>query len=246
MLLIVLPTYNERANLPRVARQLRDVLPGAHLLIVDDNSPDGTGDLADALARQDARIQVLHRACKEGLGPAYRAGFGWALARGFDPIVQMDADGSHRPQDVPRLLSALVQTGADVVIGSRYVAGGRIENWSWLRRLLSRGGNACARRMLGLPLQDLTGGFKAWRKSALCALNLTEVRTGGYGFQIEMNARALDAGLSVVETPIVFPERTHGKSKMNVPIAWEALRLLVTLRREQLAQNSVEIAIKIP
>jgi len=227
---VVIPTYNERETLPDIARAVLG-LPGEwSLLIVDDNSPDGTGRLADELAAAEPRVDVLHRAGKEGLGPAYIAGFRRALAHPqFEFIAQMDADFSHHPADLARLLEALRQ--ADLAIGSRYVAGGRTEGWGLRRRLLSRGGNAYVRLVVGAPVHDLTAGFRAWRRGALAALDLDAVKTRGYGFQIEMALRAVAAGCRVVEVPICFTERRAGQSKMSGSIVAEALVLPWKLRR---------------
>jgi dolichol-phosphate mannosyltransferase len=225
-LLIVIPTYNEKENLPTLVAQLRRSVPDAHLLIVDDGSPDGTGDLADGFAAGDLSVHVLHRTSKDGLGRAYVAGLSWGLERGYTRLVQMDADLSHNPCDVPRLVAA----DADLVIGSRYVAGGGTENWGLGRRLLSRGGCLYARLILGVPLQDLTGGFKCWRRAALEAVNLPEIRSNGYSFQIEMTWRALQAGFKATEVPIVFTDRVDGVSKMSKRIVVEAVGMVWRLR----------------
>lgn len=225
-ILIVIPTYNEKENLPTLVPQLRQSVPEAHLLIVDDGSPDGTGALADGMAARDSKIHVLHRTTKDGLGRAYVAGFTWGLERGYARLVQMDADLSHSPCDVPRLLAA----DADLVIGSRYVPGGGTENWGVGRRILSRGGCLYARTILGLPLQDLTGGFKCWRRAALEAVNLPEIRSNGYSFQIEMTWRALQAGFKATEVPIIFTDRVDGVSKMSKRIVVEAVGLVWRLR----------------
>ena len=224
--LIITPTYNEKENLPTLIAQLRQSVPEAHLLVVDDGSPDGTGKMADALATQDPHVHVLHRTTKDGLGRAYVAGFSWGLEQGYTRLVQMDADLSHNPADVPRLLAA----DADLVIGSRYVAGGGTVNWGLSRRLLSRGGCLYARTILGLPLQDLTGGFKCWRRAALEAVNLPEIRSNGYSFQIEMTWRALQAGFKATEVPILFTDRVDGVSKMSKRIVFEAVGMVWRLR----------------
>lgn len=227
---VVIPTYNERETLPDIARAVLGLSGGWNLLIVDDNSPDGTGQMADELAAAEPRVSVLHRAQKEGLGPAYIAGFTHALARPeFEFVAQMDADFSHDPADVPRLLAAL--RDADLAIGSRYVAGGRTQGWDLRRRLLSRGGNAYVRMVLRAPVRDLTAGFRMWRRRALESVNLDSVKTRGYGFQIEMALRALAAGCRVVEVPICFTERRAGQSKMSGSIVTEALVLPWKLRR---------------
>ena len=218
---IVMPTYNERQNLEIIAGRVRESVPAADLLVVDDNSPDGTGDLADKLAETDQHIQVMHRTEKAGLGRAYVAGFSWALERGYDVIVEMDADGSHRPEELPRLLDAL--GSADLVLGSRYVPGGAVVNWPKSREALSRGGNTYARLMLGITLKDATGGYRAYRASTLRKIALDEVESQGYCFQIDLAMRTIRAGLRVVEVPITFVERVHGNSKMSRAIVLEAL-----------------------
>lgn len=219
--MVVMPTYNERENLESITARVRSAVPGADLLVVDDNSPDGTGDLADKLAAEDSHIQVLHRAGKAGLGAAYIAGFRWALERGYGALVEMDADGSHRPEELPRLLDALA--GADLVLGSRYVPGGRVLNWAKSRELLSRAGNTYARVMLGIKLKDATGGYRAYRAQALRSIALDEVQSQGYCFQIDLARRVIQAGLGVAEVPITFVEREHGASKMSRAIVLEAL-----------------------
>jgi dolichol-phosphate mannosyltransferase len=231
-LVICLPTYNERANLEPLVRRLGDVLGGleldARVLVVDDSSPDGTGELADRLSGELPFLSALHRARKDGLGPAYVAGFRWALEHGADRIVQMDSDFSHDPADVPRLLDAAER--ADVVLGSRYVEGGGTENWGRGRRAISRFGSFYARAILGVSVHDLTGGFKCWRREALEALPLDRIRTKGYAFQIETTYRAIAAGLTVVEIPIVFAERRAGGSKMTRGIVLEAMTTVPELR----------------
>jgi dolichol-phosphate mannosyltransferase len=218
--LVVIPTYNEAATLRRVVEAVR-ATGRAHVLVVDDASPDGSGELADWLAERDYGVHVLHRPAKAGLGAAYRAGFAWALASGYDAIGQMDADGSHDPADVPRLLDALRH--ADLVIGSRYVPGGAVRNWPYQRRLLSRAGNTYVRLWTGLPINDATAGFRMFRRHTLAALELDDVRSDGYSFQIELALRTHAAGLRVVEIPITFVERTDGVSKMSRAIVIEAL-----------------------
>lgn len=219
--LVIIPTYNESESLPAIVARLRDAVPDADVLIADDNSPDGTGDLADALAADDPRVHVLHRAGKEGLGRAYLAGFAWALDRGYDVVVEMDADGSHRPEELPRLLAALPH--ADVVLGSRWVPGGAVVNWPVSRRVLSQGGSLYTRLALGIPTRDATGGYRAFRASALRELDLDTVDSNGYCFQIDMLWRALQRGLIVREVPITFVEREAGTSKMSRSIVREAL-----------------------
>ena len=218
---VIVPTYNEREALPVTLARLRATVPAVDVLVVDDGSPDGTGDLADKIAVDDAAVHVLHRASKLGLGQAYIAGFRWALAREYDVIVEMDADGSHRAQDLPRLLAAL--TTADLVLGSRWVPGGTVVNWPRHRQLLSRGGNTYTRIMLGLPLHDATGGFRAYRAPVLAGLDLTAIASQGYCFQVDMARRVLDAGGRVFEVPITFVEREQGTSKMSREIVIEAL-----------------------
>jgi dolichol-phosphate mannosyltransferase len=218
---VVIPTYDERENLPGVLARLRSAVPQAHVLVVDDGSPDGTGELADELAANDGQVHVLHREQKAGLGAAYLAGFAWALAREFDAIVEMDADGSHAPEQLPALLAALGD--ADVALGSRWVAGGSVVDWPRRRELLSRGGNAYVRRMLRLPVQDATGGYRAYRRAVLEAVDLSGVASAGYCFQVDLVWRAWQAGYRLVEVPIRFVERTHGTSKMTTSIVAEAL-----------------------
>ena len=218
---LVLPTYNEAENLePLVEAALANLPDTARVLVVDDNSPDGTGDLADRLKASEPRIEVLHRTQKEGLGPAYIAGFRHALAAGADRILEMDSDFSHDPADLPRLLAATEE--ADVAIGSRYVSGGGVENWSKVRQAISRGGSTYARALLGLPIRDLTGGFKCFRREVLEAIDLDAIASKGYAFQVEMTYRAIELGFSVKEVPIVFRERRAGASKMSRAIVLEA------------------------
>jgi dolichol-phosphate mannosyltransferase len=228
---LILPTYNEAANVEPIVRaaraQLRD---GDRILIVDDNSPDGTGVLADALAAEIAGVEVLHRPGKQGLGRAYLAGFEHALAAGADYVLEMDADFSHDPCDLPRLVAA-AEAGADLVLGSRYVDGGSVTDWGVARRLISRGGSWYARMILGVKVHDLTGGFKCFRRSVLEALDLGSVHADGYGFQIELTYRAIKAGFRVVEIPIVFRDRRVGQSKMTAWIALEAVWKVPALRR---------------
>jgi dolichol-phosphate mannosyltransferase len=218
---VVIPTYNELANLETIIGRARTAVPAADILVVDDASPDGTGELADKLAAADDHIRVLHRAGKAGLGAAYIAGFGWALERGYGTLVEMDADGSHDPADLPRMLTAL--ESADLVIGSRWVPGGVVVNWPRSRQLLSRGGNTYTRLMLGIDVHDATGGFRAYRASALRAIDLDQVESQGYCFQIDLTLRSVTAGLTVREVPITFTERTLGASKMSRAIVAEAL-----------------------
>jgi dolichol-phosphate mannosyltransferase len=232
---ICLPTYNEAGNLERMIDALGSVVANSPLditvLVIDDSSPDGTGDIADELASRHAFVQVLHRPGKQGLGKAYVHGFRTALDRGADYVVQMDCDFSHDPADVPRLLAAT--DAADVVLGSRYVDGGGVRNWPWHRRLLSRGGSLYARTVLSLPIRDLTGGFKCHRRAVLEAIDLAAVDSAGYTFQVEMSLRAVRAGFRVVEVPIVFTDRTVGESKMSGGIVFEAMWRVLALRRQR-------------
>ena len=219
--LVIVPTYDEAENLEPIATRLRAAVPAAHLLVVDDSSPDGTGELADRLAAADDHVHVLHRTTKNGLGAAYIAGFAWAREHGYDVVVEMDADGSHSPEQLPRLLTALEH--ADVVLGSRWVPGGEVVNWPRSREVLSRGGNAYTRIMLGLPLRDATGGFRAYRRAVLDALPLHQVASQGYCFQVDLAWQAWRGGYEVVEVPITFVERERGESKMSRSIVAEAL-----------------------
>ena len=227
---VVLPTYDEADNLLGIASAILEALPAATLLVVDDASPDGTGRLADELAATDPRVRVLHRPGKQGLGRAYVAGFRVALAGGARHIIQMDADWSHDPAVLPELLRPLADEHADLVIGSRYVAGGGVVDWGIGRRVVSRGGSLFARTVLGLPANDLTGGFKAWDAAALSGVLSGDVHAGGYVFQIEMTHRAVRAGSRVIETPITFRDRRVGQSKMSRRIVVEALVVVVQLR----------------
>ncbi len=228
--LIIVPTYDEKDNLERFVAAVLEALPATHILIVDDNSPDGTGAIADRLARADgqARIHVLHRAGKQGLGRAYLAGFEWALARNYDRVFEMDADFSHDPSYLPAMLDA--SEHADVVVGSRYVAGGGTRNWSLRRRMLSRGGSLYARTILGMRVRDMTAGFVCYRTEALRRLDLANVTSTGFVFQIELKYRAHLHGLRILELPIVFPDRVAGESKMHTGIALEALTQVWALR----------------
>ena len=231
---LVLPTYNEAENIEplveAVLAALEQAAPGSHrVLIVDDSSPDGTGELADALAAKLAAVEVLHRDVREGLGPAYLAGFGHALAGGAAYVCQMDSDFSHNPADLPRLLAA-VADGADLALGSRYVAGGGVEDWGLMRRIVSRAGCSYARHVLGLTIRDLTGGFKCFRREVLESIDLSTVRSHGYGFQVEMTQRAVLRGFEVREIPITFRDRRRGHSKMSPWIAIEAIVVLPQLR----------------
>ncbi len=233
--IMVVPTYNEADNLAWILGRLRAAQPEVDVLVVDDGSPDGTGALADALAAEDRRIQVLHRAGKGGLGAAYVHGFGHALAQGYDVIGEMDADGSHQPEQLGRLLEAVVD--ADLVIGSRYVPGGSVVNWPRRRELLSRGGNLYVRLLLGVDVHDATAGYRLFRRATLEKVDLASVRSTGYVFQTDMVARTLRAGLTVREVPIEFVERERGDSKMSGSVAAESLRRITVWglreRREQ-------------
>lgn len=219
--LVVIPTYNERENLPLIIAGVRAVAPEVHILVADDNSPDGTGEVADGLAASDQSVQVLHRANRAGLGAAYLEAFQWAKDNYYDVVVEMDADGSHSPTDLVKILAAL--TNSDVVLGSRWIKGGRVVNWPKSREMLSRGGNIYTRLWLGIPLRDATGGFRAYRMSALNSLDKSKVESQGYCFQVDMAWRAVRAGLRVIEVPITFLEREIGESKMNQAIVKEAL-----------------------
>jgi dolichol-phosphate mannosyltransferase len=227
--LIVIPTYNEKECVASIVPAVRAAVPGATVMVVDDSSPDGTGAIADGMAAGDAAVRVLHRPGKQGLGAAYLQAFGVALAEGWERVVQMDADFSHDPQDVPRLLAALDE-GADLAVGSRYVSGGGTRNWGLGRRIISRGGGAYARLALGVPVHDLTAGFKAWKAATLRGVDLAAVDARGYGFQIEMTYRALRNGFRVEEVPIMFVDRRVGSSKMSGSIFFEALTLVWRLR----------------
>ena len=229
---LILPTYNEAENIEPFVRAVRAQLrEGDRILVVDDNSPDGTGAIADRLASEVHGLEVLHRPGKQGLGPAYLAGFRRALDGGAQLVLEMDSDFSHRPADLPRLIAA--SQDADLVLGSRYVPGGSVTDWGLVRRLVSRGGSWYARRVLGLPVRDLTGGFKCFRRAVLEHLDLDEVHADGYGFQIELTYCAVKAGFKVVEVPITFRDRRVGQSKMNARIALEAVWKVPALRRRR-------------
>ncbi|MEO8462774.1 MAG: polyprenol monophosphomannose synthase [Chloroflexota bacterium] len=231
---VVLPTFNEAENLPGIAAAILAALPGATLLVVDDNSPDGTGVLADGLAAADPRVRVRHRTAKQGLGRAYLDGFRVALDADAQVIIQMDADWSHDPGSLPSLLAPITRGDADLVVGSRYTRGGQVLNWGLGRRLVSRGGSLFSRVVLGLRPHDLTGGFKAWRATSLAAIEFEGIHAGGYVFQIEMTHRASRAGTRVTEVPITFRDRRVGQSKMSRRIIVEALLVVVRLRAEEL------------
>jgi dolichol-phosphate mannosyltransferase len=230
---LILPTFDEAENIAAIVAASREVLeraaPGTHrILVVDDNSPDGTGEMADALAAEHDDVEVLHRSVREGLGPAYLAGFARALEGGAEFVMEMDSDFSHDPADLERLLAAAGE--ADLVLGSRYVPGGGVTDWGRVRRLVSRGGSWYARRVLGLEIRDLTGGLKCFRREVLEAIDLPTVRSRGYAFQVELTHRAVRQGFSVVELPIVFRDRELGRSKMSWRIAGEAALLVPQLR----------------
>lgn len=227
--LIVVPTYNEKDNVRDIAEQFLAALPGCELLFVDDNSPDGTGQIIDEMAAANPRIHVMHRAGKLGLGTAYVEGFGWGLARGYEYLFEMDADGSHDPKYLPQML-ALAIDGADVVVGSRNVPGGGVEGWGIGRNIISKGGSLYARTILGIDVRDVTAGFVCWRRAALEAIELSTITSNGYSFQIEMKYRAVKKGMRLVETPIVFVDRRVGQSKMSRAIVAEALLKVWAIR----------------
>ena len=212
--LTVIPTYNEKENLPVVVERLRAAVPDCDILVVDDNSPDGTGQLADSMAAEDSHINVLHRTIKDGLGGAYLAGFDWGLEAGYDVFVEMDADCSHQPEQLPLLLQA-IEGGADLAIGSRYVPGGKTKNWPLHRQILSRGANLYTRLILGTKVKDITAGYRAYRREALQKLNLEGIDSKGYVFQVDLAWRSEQASLKIVEVPITFVEREIGSSKMD-------------------------------
>jgi dolichol-phosphate mannosyltransferase len=219
--LVIVPTYNERESLPLIISGIRETEPDVHILIADDNSPDGTGEVADRLSSNDSLVQVMHRSTKAGLGAAYLAAFDWAKANDYDVVVEMDADGSHRPVDLTKILDALSDN--DVVLGSRWIKQGKVVNWAKSRELLSRGGNLYTRIWLGIPIRDSTGGFRAYRMTALTQMNIDDVESQGYCFQVDMAWRAISAKLRVTEVPIIFVERELGESKMDSSIVKEAL-----------------------
>jgi dolichol-phosphate mannosyltransferase len=226
--LVIVPTYNERENLPRLAPAILGQGEEFHLLVVDDNSPDGTGTVADNLAAADPRVNVIHRDGKRGLGTAYVAGFKWALERGFDYVFEMDADFSHDPDDLPRLLNGAMR--GDVAVGSRWIPGGGTENWSLLRTFISRGGSLYAKLILGVPVNDLTSGFKCFSSYVLRQLDLDSIHSNGYAFQVEVNYRCHRLGYQIVEVPIRFVDRRVGESKMSTWIVVEAMGVVWKLR----------------
>ncbi|MER7664972.1 MULTISPECIES: polyprenol monophosphomannose synthase [unclassified Streptomyces] len=219
--LVIIPTYNEAENIKAIVSRVREAVPDVDILVADDNSPDGTGKIADELAGHDEQVHVLHRKGKEGLGAAYLAGFAWGMEHDYGVLIEMDADGSHQPEELPRLLTAL--KGADLVLGSRWVPGGRVVNWPKYREFLSRGGSTYSRLLLGVPIRDVTGGFRAFRADTLKGLGLGDVASQGYCFQVDLARRAVAEGYHVVEVPITFVERELGDSKMNRDIVVEAL-----------------------
>lgn len=233
--LVVIPTYNEIDNIGRILDRLFAANPDVDALVVDDASPDGTGKLAEEIATDDDRVHVLHRTHKVGLGAAYLAGFGWALARDYSAVVEMDADGSHAPEQLPRLLGALAD--ADLVLGSRWISGGAVQNWPVSRKFLSKGGNLYTQIVLGISLHDATGGYRVYRREVLESLELGAIAAEGYCFQVDLAWRAVRAGYRVVEVPITFAEREHGESKMSGDIVREALAMVtrwgIAHRRDQ-------------
>ena len=233
---VLIPTYNERVNLPRIVERVRAAVPDADVVVLDDNSPDGTGDVADELAAVDDHVLVRHRAGKEGLGAAYLDGFAWALEQGYDAIVEMDADGSHRPEHLPRMLEAAAD--AEIVIGSRYVRGGRVVNWPANRKAISIAGNAYIRVLLGMPVSDATAGYRVYRAETLRTIGLDDVQSAGYCFQTDLTVRTVRAGLTVVEIPITFIEREIGDSKMDGDVVRESMSRItgwgLAHRRQQL------------
>ncbi len=234
--LIVTPTYNERYNLPLFVRAVLEVVPGAHVLVVDDGSPDGTGEIADELARKDPRVRVMHRPRKMGLGTAYVQAFERGLEEGYRYFFEMDADLSHDPNYLPAFFEAFAR-GADVVVGSRNIPGGGVEGWGLGRHVLSKGGSLYSRMILGVKVKDLTTGYKAFRREALLAIDLPSIRSNGYSFQIETTFRALCAGMRVEEVPIVFVDRRAGESKMSRRIFMEAVSMVWKLRLQALAEG---------
>lgn len=237
--LVIIPTYNESENIAPIVQRVLAATPDAHVLVVDDGSPDGTGVIADGLASVHPGVHVLHRTEKEGLGAAYLAGFAWGIENGYARLVEMDADGSHHPEDLPGMLSLL--DDHDLVLGSRWVAGGRVENWPLHRLALSRGGNLYTRLALGIRIKDATGGFRAFRTDALRTIDLTSVASHGYCFQVDLLWRALERGLRVVETPITFTERVIGESKMSGSIVRESLSRVTLWGLERRGREAREL-----
>ena len=234
---VLIPTYNERENLPRIVARVRASVPEADILVLEDNSPDGTGAVADELAAADEQVHVMHRPGKQGLGAAYKAGFAWAIQRGYDAAIEMDADGSHQPEQLPSLLRAAEH--ADLVIGARWVKGGSVVNWPAHRKALSVGANIYTKVMLGLPVNDATGGYRVYRTSALQAMDLASVSSAGYGFQVDMTVALVRAGLTAVEVPIEFVEREIGESKMSGNIVTEAF---VNVGKQGIAHRAGQVA----
>lgn len=238
---VIIPTYNEAENVRLITARVRKAVPQVDILVADDNSPDGTGQIADELAQADSQIHVLHRRGKEGLGAAYVNGFGWARDHGYDAVVQMDADGSHAPEELPLLLDAL--RGADAVIGSRWTRGGKVVNWPLHRLVLSRGGNFYVRMVLGMGIRDATGGYRAYRLDMLDKAELDSLQSAGYSYQVELTHRIHRNGFTIVEVPITFAEREHGASKMSGSIVKEAL-WRTTVWGAQSRRNSIRQALK--
>lgn len=225
-ILVVVPTYNEMDNLPKMVERLLTLAEGVEILVVDDGSPDGTGKWVEETSSREPRLHLLSRTAKNGLGRAYVAGFEWALSRGYDFVVQMDADFSHSPEDVPKLIAGIRESGADLAIGSRYAGGIRVINWPLKRLVLSVGASYYVKWITGMPVWDPTGGFKCWRLATLASINLPTVKSNGYGFQIEMNHRTWSRGFRIVEVPIIFADRVEGTSKMSKKIVVEALLMV--------------------
>lgn len=225
-ILVVVPTYNERDNLPKMVERLLALPDGVEILVVDDGSPDGTGKWVEETSAVQSRLHLLSRTAKNGLGRAYVAGFEWALSHGYDLVVQMDADFSHSPEDVPKLIAGIRESGADLAIGSRYAGGIRVINWPLNRLVLSVGASYYVKWITGMPVWDPTGGFKCWRRATLGSIDLPSVKSNGYGFQIEMNHRTWIRGLRIVEVPIIFADRVEGTSKMSKKIVIEALLMV--------------------
>ncbi len=240
---MVVPTYNEAENIAEIVSRVRKAVPDADVLVVDDGSPDGTGRIADELAAADSHVRVVHRSTKEGLGAAYLHGFRVALERDYDVIGEMDADCSHQPEQLPRLLEALED--ADLVLGSRWVPGGSVVNWPWTRQALSRGGNLYTRLLLGMPVKDATGGFRLFRRTTLEKIDLSDVRSVGYCFQADLAWRTVEAGLRVREVPIEFVERTRGESKMSPDVAVESLRRITTWGLSQRRRQARDVLSKV-
>jgi dolichol-phosphate mannosyltransferase len=239
--LVIVPTYNERDNIELIIERVTRAVSSINVLVVDDGSPDGTGKIADTLAHEDERVKVLHRSEKAGLGPAYIAGFDWGLAAGYDVLVEMDADGSHPPEQLPALLATLER--ADVVLGSRWVPGGRVVNWPRTREILSRGANLYTRLALGIKLGDATGGYRAYRRAVLESIDYQAVASEGYCFQVDLVWRAIEDGFRVLEVPITFTERERGESKMSGSIVREAL-VMVTKWGAQHRLNQLQNALR--